>query len=393
MKSIKFFSLYNLVLISIVTLPFDQLFTSAFPNFPISPFRILILGIAVFFLKYNLNNLGNLKYIIVLFYVYVFFSLISVFWSEDMVKSILYTVQLFLLLAFLIVSVNELMKSKESLIIVSFYSTIVGGVIAQLSLFGFFSERELNLDQRISFVGIGVNALAISIGYYFIIGFYTLMTNKSLLKKLVSIVAMSFMFYFLFRTGTRSAIFGVLAVIILAYPLCYKLSFKRVIIYLFLSGILITGFNYVYEHLGTRLTDRIMSVTTDDFESNVRNRLWQMAYEFSSTNLLGTGSGNEITVYKVTNNEVGEAHNVFFSSLLQLGPLGFLLIFSIMVILLKNILLIKDSNIKFTAVSLFFFFFLQLMKGSFLQTRLFWIPLIFLILAILIDKKNNKQIN
>lgn len=387
MKILKLFSLYNVIILSIVSLPFDQLFNSAFPSFPVSPFRIITIIVAVLFFKYNLNAFSNSKTVVFLFYFYIIFSFISILWSSELGKSFSYTVQLFSLLAFFIVCVSELSKNKDSLLKLSFYASIVGGVIAQLSLLGVFSDRELNTNQRLSFVNIGVNALAISIGLFFVISIYSVIKNKSLLKKSISIIAMAIMFYFLFRTGTRSAIFGVLIALILSYPLSYKINIKGIVLYFLFGLVIYGGFNYIYNLLGDRLAQRVTSVSAEDMEENSRNKLWNIAFEYSSQNILGTGAGNERKAYDLFNEGSGEAHNVFVSAFLQLGLLGFLIITIITLVILKNILTIKEQSIKFTTLSLFIFLFLQMMKGSFLQTRLFWIPLVFIFTAIIIDDK------
>lgn len=392
MRFLKSLSRYNLVFLIIILFPLDQLLTSLFPGISFSPFVIVsvVLGLLIF--QYANIYFEKLKFIFQLFFVYCIFSFISVFWSDDEIKSVLYTLQLVLSLSFCIVAVAELSKDQYTLQKISFYGCVVGAIIAQMSLMGMFSEGELSVEHRITFSGIGLNAVAISIGFTFILGI-TGLFNKliTLEKRILLIISCSVIFYFLLRTGTRSSIFGVFLALGISYVLSYNLSFKNISVIIFLFLIMFFSFNYVLDNIiEGGLGEHIMSVGAKDIESNSRKRLWEIAFDWFSKNILGTGAGNEYVAY--TNSSSKEAHNIFISALLQLGFVGFILILMIISRIAYLLFTIKNNLHKFTGLSLFVFLVLQMIKGSFLQNRIFWIPVTLIFSIYLLDKKNKKNI-
>lgn len=393
MKLLTFLSIKNLVLLSIILFPFDQLFSSAFPNFPVSPFRILTVVLSLFFFRYNIGKLRPFKVIIVLFYVYCGWSFLSIFWSNDLNRSLAYSFQILLMIWFAIVAISELIKDENAYKKVAFYGPIVGGIVAQLSLLGIFSDRELSLDRRLSFAGIGVNAIAISIGYMFILGVSFLMIKgPRFLNKMVVISCCIIMFYFIIRTGTRSGVFGVLIALGMAYIFSYKVNFVNLIRFFVSAGLLYFTFNFILDnYLGDRLAERIFKVGAEDIEDNPRSQLWGVAFDYFSHNIFGTGAGNESVAYIEFGLGPREAHNVFVSGLLQLGIIGFLLIICTQIIVFFKLNEIRRPIFKYSALSLYFFLLMQMMKGSFLQTRLFWVPIILIISIGLLDSKHRSS--
>src|SRR5690606_22223075 len=203
----------------------------------------------------------------------------------------------------------------------AFYGCIVGGIVAQLSLMGVFSEREITLDHRISFADIGVNAVAISIGYMLILGIvYLFSKGQPILLKVIAIASCFIMFYFILRTGTRSGVFGVLGALGLAYIFSFKVNYLNLFKFAVFTSILFFSFQFLLSnYVGSRLTERILSVGSEDIEGDSRNQLWSVAYDYFSHHIFGTGAGNESVAYIEYGIGPREAHNVFLSSLLQLG--------------------------------------------------------------------------
>ena len=80
--------------------------------------------------------------------------------------------------------------------------------------------------------------------------------------------------------------------------------------------------------------------------------------------------------------EPGESHNVLVSAFIQFGFPGFALIACVMIALFIKIFKFKRSNYKILYVALLIFFSLQTLKGSFLQTRLFWQPITILLILL-----------
>lgn len=381
-------SKYYLVCLSIVLFPLDQLFTSVFPSFELSPFRILMVLLGLFVFQCSMTDFRELKHLLVLFFIYATLSFISVLWSRDMDISLLYTFQIVISLFFFMVAVSELCKRSEAIYDIAFFSCTIGAIISILALLGLFSQGiELSTENRLTFIGIGINTVSISIAYTSILGLFILLNKKEKkYKRILIILSELCIFFFLVRTGTRSSIFGLGIAVTIAYLLTYKISLKNVLKGLILFALLFFVFDYMISNfVDGKLHDRILAVGEDDIRSNSRGELWSVAFDWYLSNMLGTGAGNEFVAYATT--ESKEAHNLFISSLLQLGLLGFFFILACVAKVGFNCLKIKDHLLKFVAVSLYIFWVLQMMKGSFLQTRLFWIPMVLLCASFLLDKK------
>ncbi len=382
---------YLYVLTLIVLFPFDQLFTSFFPNFSISPFRILFVLIALLFYKYRLSKLNETKSIWKVFLIYSMLALLSMLWSSEPEKSILYALQLIISIMFCLVAVCELSRRPNFYKDITFYTSLFGALVALLSLIGVFSERELSSDYRLSFTNIGLNAIAISIGYTFVLGITGIFSkHHSVLRKIMLIISSLIIFYFLMRTGTRSSIFGVLIALGIGYFMSFKIAINNVVRFIVALIVMYIAFNkIIISYLGDSLRNRIFSFGIEDVESDSRGNLWGIAYNYFSNNLLGTGAGNEEIAYASSISK--EAHNIFVSSLLQLGFIGFFLMIYVSISLFIAVIRIKEKAYKFTAVSLYIFLLLQMMKGSFLQNRLFWIPIVVIFAIIIFD--SNRKIN
>src|SRR5690606_16344298 len=257
---------------------------------------------------------------------------------------------------FSIVSISELIKGKNLIDNIVFYGPIFGGVIAQLGLMGVFSSRELSVDYRLSFEGIGVNSVSISIGYMLILGIAFLMAkDNAIIYKILILCCCIVMFYFIIRTGTRSGVYGVLIATGIAYLFSFKVSAVFVIRFLILSTFFVFTFHYILEnYVGERLVERIFSVQGDDIASNSRNELWNVAFDYFSYNIFGTGAGNEPVAYLEYGLGPKEAHNVFVSGLLQLGFIGLFILVIAHVMIFFNLFQTKDSISRFTTLSLFF---------------------------------------
>src|SRR5690606_34441263 len=134
-------------------------------------------------------------------------------------------------------AISELIKDKSMFAKLAFYGPLTGGIVAQLGLLGVFSERELSLDQRLSFAGIGVNSVAISIGYMFIMGIsYLFIKGQRILFRVLITISCIIMFYFIIRTGTRSGVFGVLIALGIAYVFSFKVNFVNLFRFIIFAG-------------------------------------------------------------------------------------------------------------------------------------------------------------
>lgn len=371
-------------------LPFDQVFTSAFPNFPFSPFRILTVLLAMLFWRYNVNRLKPFKIPLFLFFFYCIISFFSVLWANDKYEAFLYSIQITIMLLFTIVTIFELSKDSQIVTKLSFYASIAGGILSLMAVFGFFSEGEIMQEHRLSFAGIGVNAVAISIGYTFILSISFLVVQKQKrLKKIFVLFASIVMLYFLIRTGTRSGIIGAVLALGIAFFFSYSIRPRHLLVFLVFSSIMYFSFNYIINnYINERIAERILSVGLENVKENSRLSIWEEGLEWYSNNILGAGAGNEDFVFK-NNPLVKEAHNIFISSLFQLGIPGILIVSIAIIYIFSRIKKSQNIQYKFIAYSIYFFLLIQMMKGSFLQNRIFWIPLAIVIIIIRVEREIN----
>lgn len=298
-----------------------------------------------------------------------------------------YAAQLIIMLGFTIVALSKLADDHKTIIQLLFYVSVVGGIIALLSLLGFFSDKILESEHRMSFTRIGVNAVAISISYSFIFSImYLIFINRINIRTII-IFSLSFiMLIFLIRTGTRSGIIGVFISVGLGYLLSYKFNLRHLLKFSFIFFLIIFSFNYIIDNIvSERIATRILSINLESINENSRIAIWNLATEWYSNNVLGTGAGNEAQVFNKFN--VKEAHNVYISSMLQLGMIGLLILVLAMAKIFLKLINIRNPNYKFLAMTTFLFLLIQTMKGSFIQTRLFWIPIILVMTIAVIDIK------
>lgn len=381
-----------LIFLTLVSLPLDQVFTSIFPFVPISPFRGLSILLALYFVKVNLRK-SEFKKSYIIMYCFILWNFISLFWAKDQDDSVLYTGQVLLMFWFSIVCINELANVQNIREKFIFYCSLIGGGVAFLAITGGLSV-EISADRRLTFSGIGVNAVAISIGYYFIIVTSGVFIKKwSKINIIILLISIALMFYFLLRTGTRSAIVGSFAALLISYPISFRLSFKSVVKFASLVLIVLFSFFYVMGHfIEGNLSERIVNVDSDAFSENSRNGLWKTAIDYGSTFVLGTGAGNEYIAFD--KGTIKEAHNVYVSSFVQTGIIGLFLLSLFLLSFLFKMFKMNRGRDFYLICSLMIFYIIQTFKGSFLQTRIFWFPLIVFGIFFIINKRlefNNIQ--
>lgn len=265
--------------------------------------------------------------------------------------------------------------------------TLISGIAALIGFSGVISITGDLASERILFQGLGINALSISLGYSLVCGIALFFFKEiGRFQKLLLIFTCILILMFSFKAGTRSVAWGVFVAFGFSYSISYKLfNFRSFILFIFAGIILFFFFSFFFQsgYIDGRLSDRMMDVNMQTLSTNSRWILWRKGIEFFLSNPMGAGSGNEVFVYRnLLHSNNFEAHNVFVSALVQTGLFGFILIVCSLLSLIYYILKVERKCVKFLLLFLFTFFFLQILKGSSLQTRLFWHPII-LILSII----------
>ena len=373
-----------LTILLLALYPLDQLHTTIFQNKMFySPYKILIGTYLIFFFQLNgLKNTYNCKSIFLFLFSLVIISFLSILWAHsNYFFALKYSFQLLVLCCFTIVAVKLISNDETALKDLIFYSVLVSGFVSLFGLFGFFTESEITFNKRISFEQIGLNSIAISTGYSVILGLFGLkFFKKNIFKKILIFTAILIDLWFIFRLGTRSVIWGLIAIFF--FLSLINISFQNILKILILVFLIILSLTYISDNeiLSERILSRITNINFELFYQNDRIETWLKGIKWWSMNILGSGAGNEIYVYKELKTENLEAHNTLVSSLIQLGPIGFLFIISVLFLLVLKTYSLKKSEYFSLYVALFLFLTAQMLKGSFLQTRLFWQPLTFLLI-------------
>jgi len=307
----------------------------------------------------------------------------------DPLLSINYSIQLSVLWLFTIGVLYQFYTNPSVFKKTLIFSFIFGGIISLLILNGYFSQPGIPMEKwnRISFLNIGLNAIAISLTCSMLYGitYYTLNYRRHKRSKyifVISIFSSTITFLAILRLGTRSAIWGLFLSILLAVVISYNYRYKKQIIYIILSfSFLFFIFNYAITNdiIQGELLQRVSNIEINLFFQNDRIKLWHEGIGWYTNNLLGSGAGNEEHVYRNLHSTNLEAHNTFVSALIQTNIFGFIMLLMVFILIFKKILLLPKGNYKFSVNIVFIFFFLQCIKGSFIQTRLFWIQLIIIL--------------
>ena len=334
-------SLRNVTILLLVLYPLDQLHTTIFEDgtFP-SPYKIIIGTYLFFVIKLNgINNTFASKSVLLLLFGMVTLSALSILWAySDYFLAIKYTLQLLVLWSFTVVAVKILGHDEKAIKSIFFYWLVVSAIVSYYALSGALSPSELSEGRRISFRAIGLNAIAISIGYALVLGVsgFSLFKNERI-KQLLMVIAMLISFWMLVRLGTRSVIWGFVITVLTASLI--NLNIKNVMISVVVLFSMLLALNYVIEnnYLAGRLLERLVFFNLETFQENDRLEIWRVGLEWFSSNPLGSGAGNEALVYETLSIANLEAHNVIVSSIIQFGVLGGVLLLIILATLTMKI--------------------------------------------------------
>ena len=380
-------SLRNIAFLLLVLYPLDQLHTTIFEGstFP-SPYKFIMAAYLVFVVKLNgIKNTFASKDVLFLLLGIISLSALSILWAHsDYAAAIKYTLQLLVLWSFTVVAVKVLSHDEDMIKSIIFYWLGVSAIVSYFTLSGVLSPSELVEGRRISFIGIGLNAMAISIGYSVVLGVAGFgLFKKQRIKQLLMIVALLISLWTLIQLGTRSVIWGLLATFLVGSLI--NLSVKKAVFSVIAVFAFTLAFDYIMgnNYLAGRALERLITFDLNVFKENTRSALWMVGLEWVTNNVFGSGAGNEIFVYEtlgVTDNL--ESHNVVVSAFIQFGVFGGVLFVLMLAVLSVKFFKFRDPKFKLIFGAFLLFFLLQLFKGSFFQTRLFWQPLTILLIIL-----------
>lgn len=248
-KNQSHFLLINIYILLIILVP--KSISSIFSYIPIrlSLSFLLLLFLIIKFLKKEiaLNNV-NIKYFVILFTFFAFFSLPSIYFSKDLIKS-LYTLAKFLIvfaLFLFLIKINFTKKQYKQLLATFVFSTIIVLLYALIeyfflpNLFNIGIEKYPGARGRVSstffntiYLGMYINFLA---SYFFYI--YSKCKSK---KSIIFFYLLNlFMYVCILLTFTRSSLLIYFLILFLLILIFNKSLFKKRFFALFLSIILIS---------------------------------------------------------------------------------------------------------------------------------------------------------
>lgn len=386
---VGYLSLFVLIFYPIDQLMGDILEINNYEKY--SPMRYILI-LYPFFSIYYFNNYRKIythKHITLLLAMVLWFYFSSIWAVNSIIFSIIYSTKNILLFSFVFSTVFILRNTVSLIPKILFYYAFLSGL---LSLYIFVSIDLTSQGLvRLSFESIGVNALMISLGYSIIIGIgYLFYIDEPIIKKLIILFSIIIISLVVFQGGTRSVFWGIIFSVLLTYIyLLSKSTAKSKVVTVIVLFILFFSENFIMENkiFTEELLDRMLIINEENISDNSRITLWSDGIKWYSKNILGSGSGNEQFIYmSLGYGKRNEAHNTFISTLIQTNIIGLILLITMLVFLGVSVAKINKIQYKFLAVSLYIFFIIQLMKGSFLQTRLFWQPILIMLLMIEIDR-------
>jgi len=305
---------------------------------------------------------------------------VSLMWVEVFDRGLLSATKILLQVLTVLVAIDmlsELRVLRQALLFIC-VGAFLGGMYALFSGVAVRSASEARLAVR----GTGINTLAVSAGIGAVAAIALMVQRRTPGVLLVAITSTIGITLLLLRTGTRSAILGVpMAVAIGAVLAYWRKAHKLVLITIVMATIsggtlywaLETGF------IEGKLRDRVMGVfETSAYETNERWDLWEEALRIYLRNPIGTGAGNEALGYMELRGGYGslESHNTFISVLLQYNVVGLGLFMTFCILLFRGLLHVKDPAVKAGAAMLLAYVLLNALKGSSVENRMLWQPIL-----------------
>ena len=348
---------------------------------------------------------------------FLFFCLLSVFWSIDSHVSLFGSLDrqfgwfnyfflfifLFILILEIVISNNYKNKIKfflYSILLSSFLVSLYA--ICQFFAWDFFQWSEPPSLTGRSFSTLGQpNHLGMFLILSIPISFYFLKRSKKISSKFVYLIVSLIQILALFFSGSRSAWIGFLVSLFFIFFFLYFKNNKK-FFYLSFAFLFLLFFSLFF--LNKSFNQRLLS--SFDFNSGstaARVWLWPKAVEAFIERPMGYGIENQrealIPFYEerwakvnVVNVIFDRSHNIFLDLLLCLGFFGFIffcfLLFLLLKILIKN-LRKKDRNNLFVFISSSFLAYLVSLQFNFSSLSTFLVFLIFLAIVFVLDMQDS----
>jgi len=357
----------------------------------ISPGRALPVICLLAYLRFLVGRkpaVESVKTCILLLFAFVLWALCLITVAQSKILAIVVVLKIFIQIALLLVAVDLL--SGRKMLQQTLFLMAIGGVTGGLyALFGGFAIRAA-AAERLILPGLGINALANSVGLAIMAAVALLALQRSVVTILVVIFSVIGMLLVVLRMGTRAVVISIPLATMFGMLLGYWKKVHKLFIFSILMAALLGGSLYWALQTGFitgELRERVLSVFVGQtYQTNVRVQLWKDALRIYARKPQGTGPGNEpvaYLAYSTTGNL--ESHTVFLSVLVECNVIGLGIFLAAFSALAVAVLRVRDPALRCGAGMILGYCFLIAMATSILETRFFWQPVMLVMVIVETD--------
>lgn len=304
---------------------------------------------------YNQNIAFKYNSILIIFLLFAIFSLFSTIWAINIEYALYKSITLILILINSIFIFNAIKIINNTYILLIPF--LINSFINFLVLNNIFGYSTLFYQEN-RFVGLSTNSNLLAIYMFFSIftSIYFLLKNKNLYLNIYLYFNILISIYIILFTGSKKGTISVF-ILLLSYLLIYMKIDKKIIIksikliiLISLLSIFINFYipdNILIDKLNT-LMHRFQNFSAlfDNNMTTDRSTEYRLIYInkaldlFSENPLLGLGSDN----FKVYMGEY--SHSNYTEILANLGLIGFILYYSMYIVLIRDLIITKLNNIN-----------------------------------------------
>lgn len=327
-------------------------------------------------------------------WMFVFFlvwSVISLMWSTHYGVALTCIAKLLIQLVVLIAAVDLLAdrRAVQQTIFLLGVGSAAGGLFA---LFGGIALRS-QADARMALQGIGINSFAISVGLGGVAMAALAVQRRTPAVVLSSVLVVILTTLVALRTGTRAVIIGAPLSVMVGAAVGYWRKLHKLILLTGLVAVLSGGtFLWAVRHdfIRGKLRDRVLTVFAEHtYETNTRWQLWSQAIDIYLRRPIGYGAGHEPIAYAQHTGfvDAGESHNVFFTVLVEFNPIGVAIFLLVFAVLIRALFRVRSPAMRAGAAMFLAYALFNGFKGSILENRVFWQPILLAMVMIEADSR------
>lgn len=308
----------------------------AFPSFFL--FRILIILHMLLFLfeKKDFKKLDRVKIPLILFIIWILYSIFSLLWTQSpslSIMAIYYQIESFYLLFAFIYYIDNFAKLKQILtwIVLIYIVTIAIGLWESLTgdHLKYSAGNILSYgDTRPTGLLVNTNDYSSYLAFYIPVLLLCLFHKKTIFKSLIGIAALGILTFIILETESRS---GLIAFSVVVLLMLYKIFHHKIMFFFGLIMSTLIGLCFLLVQHGAQLTAYFTGKTDS---TNQRAFMYETIFQLCKEHyFLGVGIGVTpkfvfTALYGTSNipdamQRTMSAHNLWLSNLSDVGILGF----------------------------------------------------------------------